>query len=109
MSNGRVFSIIAVCGAVLFLTRALPFIFFGGGKKIPRFVSYLGSVLPPGIMAILIIYSLREASVFRYPFALPELLGVSAAVLIFLRSKSTVLSILCATALYMLMVQGVFV
>ena len=49
-------SLIAVMAAVTFLLRALPFLAFR--KKTPEYVSYLGRVLPPAIIGMLVIYCL---------------------------------------------------
>ena len=51
--------IIAVTALFTFLTRAVPFLFFGG-KKLLRPGFYFGRVLPPAIIAILVIYCLRN-------------------------------------------------
>ena len=50
---------IAVMAGVTFLTRALPFLLFDRGEKPPRVVLYLGRVLPPAIIAMLIVYCVR--------------------------------------------------
>ena len=47
---------IAVMVGVTFLTRFLPFLLFDRGGKPPRIVLYLGRVLPPAIIMMLIIY-----------------------------------------------------
>ena len=47
---------IAVMAGVTFLTRFLPFLLFDRGGKPPRIVLYLGRVLPPAIIMMLIIY-----------------------------------------------------
>ena len=69
---------IAVMAVVTFLTRALPFILFDHGDHPPKLVLYLGKVLPPAIIAMLIVYCFRGVS-----FAAP-------------------------TVFYMVLVQGVF-
>ena len=53
---------IAVMAGVTFLTRFLPFLLFERGGKPPRIVLYLGRVLPPAIIMMLIIYCLRNVS-----------------------------------------------
>ena len=53
---------IAVMVGVTFLTRFLPFLLFDRGGKPPRIVLYLGRVLPPAIIMMLIIYCLRNVS-----------------------------------------------
>ena len=51
---------IAVMAGVTFLTRFLPFALFDRKGEPPKVVLYLGRVLPPAIIAMLIVYCLRE-------------------------------------------------
>ena len=53
---------IAVMSAVTFLTRALPFLLFDRGEHPPKIVLYLGKVLPPAIIAMLIVYCMKGVS-----------------------------------------------
>ena len=55
-------SMIAVMAGVTFLTRALPFLLFDRGEHPPRVILYLGRVLPPAIIAMLIVYCLDRKS-----------------------------------------------
>ena len=48
---------IAVMALVTFLTRALPFLLFDRGEQPPGLILYLGRVLPPAIIAMLVVYS----------------------------------------------------
>ena len=48
--------LIAVTALVTIVIRAIPFVLFGGDKELPASVRYLGQVLPPAIMAALVIY-----------------------------------------------------
>ena len=100
--------IILVIAAITFGLRAAPFILFRTGKT-PRVVAYLGSVLPPAVMGMLIVYSLRNVSVLDAPFGVPELLAVAAVAGLHLWRRNTLLSILGGTALYMVLLQFVFV
>ena len=47
MTMGRAIAAIAVMAVVTFLTRALPFLLFGRGNRVPQVVLYLGKYLPP--------------------------------------------------------------
>ena len=84
---------IAVMAAVTFLTRALPFLLFDRGDHPPKIVLYLGRVLPPAVIAMLIVYCLK---------------GVTFTVLLHLWKGNDLISIFGATVLYMILVQGVF-
>ena len=54
--------ILTVAAAVLatMLTRFLPFIIFGVTPETPKFVQYLGKVLPCAIFALLVVYCVRN-------------------------------------------------
>ena len=106
LSTTQTLASIAVMAGVTFLTRAAPFWFFKRGT--PRWVNYLGRVLPPTIMAILVVYCLRGVSFGQPAGWVPSLLAGGAAVLLHLWKGNDLLSIFGATALYMLLVQGVF-
>lgn len=100
---------IAVMAGVTFLTRYIPFLLFDSGKKqVPRIVLYLGRVLPPAIMAMLIVYCLKGVSFATPAGWVPALLSCGAVVLLHLWKGNDLLSIFGGTILYMALVQGVF-
>ena len=101
-------SMIAVMAGVTFLTRALPFLLFDRGEHPPRVILYLGRVLPPAIIAMLIVYCLRGVSFSSPGGWVPALLASLAAALLHLWKGNDMLSIFGATILYMVLVQGVF-
>ena len=99
---------IAVMAGVTFLTRALPFLLFDRGEKPPRVVLYLGRVLPPAIIAMLIVYCVRGVTFAAPAGWVPTLLAGLVAVLLHLWKGNDLISIFGATGLYMVLVQGVF-
>lgn len=99
---------ITVMAAVTFLTRALPFILFDHGDHPPKVVLYLGRVLPPAIIAMLIVYCLKGITFVAPAGWIPPLVAGSAAILLHLWKGNDLLSIFGATVLYMVMVQGIF-
>ena len=99
---------IAVMAGVTFLTRALPFLLFDRGEKPQRVVLYLGRVLPPAIIAMLIVYCVRGVTFAAPAGWVPTLLAGLAAVLLHLWKGNDLISIFGATGLYMVLVQGVF-
>ena len=98
--------LIAVMSAVTVLLRALPFLVFR--KKVPAYVSYRGRVLPPAIIGMLVIYCLKDTAVTAAPFGAPELIAGALVVILQAWKRSTLLSILSGTAVYMLLIQLVF-
>lgn len=102
-------AVIAVMTAVTFLTRALPFLLFDRGQEPPKLVLYLGRVLPPAVMAMLVVYCLRGLSFSAAPNWIPQVIGVAAVVLLHKWKHNTLISIFGGTILYMVLVQVVFV
>lgn len=99
---------IAVMAAVTLLTRALPFLLFDRGGEPPKVVLYLGRVLPPAIIAMLIVYCLRGMSFAAPGGWAPQLICVAVVAALHLWKKNNLLSIFGGTILYMVLVQAVF-
>ncbi|MBU5435363.1 branched-chain amino acid transporter permease [Pseudoflavonifractor sp. MSJ-37] len=112
---------IAVMAVVTFLTRALPFLLFDRGDHPPKLVLYLGRVLPPAVIAMLIVYCLKSAllaiggnwTALLEPAVLdqwlPALIASAAVVVLHLWKHNNLISIFGGTVLYMVLVQVVFV
>ena len=90
-------------------TRFLPFFLFPEGRQPPKIITYLGRVLPPAMMGMLVVYCLKDVSIQSSPHGLPELISIAFIVFIHLWRKNVLLSIGCGTAMYMFLVQAVFV
>ena len=99
---------IVVIVGVTILTRALPFIIFPAGKKTPKFIVYLGEVLPYAIIGMLIIYCFKEVSTVTAPHGVPEAIAAIFVVAIHKWKHNLILSIGGGTLLYMVLVQQVF-
>lgn len=95
-----------VLGTVL--TRFLPFLIFPAGKETPPFLKYIGKVLPCAVFGLLIIYCLKNVSIFEGNHGIPELIAIAAVVGVHLWKKQMLLSIAVGTVLYMLLIQFVF-
>lgn len=99
---------ILVIALVTAALRFLPFMVFPDGRKRPKVITYLGTVLPYGVMAMLVIYCLKDVSLLVWPHGIPEAIGVVCVVLLHLWKKNTLLSIFGGTAIYMALVQLIF-
>ncbi len=108
LSTGAAIAAIAVMAIVTFLTRVLPFLLFDRGESPPKLVLYLGRVLPPAIIAMLIVYCLRGVSFSTPDGWVPQLLCVAVVVALHLWKHNNLLSIFGGTILYMVLVQAVF-
>ncbi len=99
---------ILVCSLVTILLRFSPFLLFKN-RKLPSFVIYLGKVLPFSVMAMLVVYCLKEINLLNFPFGLPEIIASCAVVLVHLWKRNTLLSIILGTIIYMLLIQFIFI
>jgi len=90
------------------ITRFLPFIIFPAGKPVPKYVKYLGKFLPAAVFGLLIIYCLKDVSIFTGSHGIPELISIAVVVGLHLWKRNMLLSIAGGTVCYMLLVQFVF-
>ena len=100
--------IILAVAAVTLCTRALPFLVFPKGKPIPKTVEYLGKVLAPAVIGMLVVYCLRDTSIKLSPHGIPEALAVLTVVVLHVWKRNNLLSIGAGTVLYMFLIQVVF-
>ena len=88
--------------------RFLPFLIFPAGKPTPKYIQYLGKVLPSAVFGMLVIYCLKTVSVTSFPFGIPELIGIAVTAVLHLWKKQMILCMGAGTIVYMLLVQFVF-
>ena len=114
VSVGRSLAIIFTVAGTIFFTRLLESatqivgMFVPKGKEIPPIIRYLGRVLPPAVIGMLVIYCLKNVSVLAAPFGLPEFIAVAAVIMLHVWKRNNLLSIGAGTALYMFLIQVVF-
>ena len=109
LNVGQSLVMILVVAATTFATRAVPFLIFPKGKEIPKVVQYLGNVLTPAIIGMLVVYCLKNTKVLSAPFGMPELIAVGTVVLLHIWKRNNLLSIGAGTILYMFLIQAVFI
>ena len=97
-------AVIAVTALVTWALRAFPFLSFGK-RPLPEMVHYLGRVLPPAIMTVLVIYCLRETSFIEYPFGIPEIIASLLVIVLQLIRRNMYLSIVAGTVCYMILIR----
>ena len=108
MNNIHAVLTIAVCALVTAGLRFLPFLIFGENRKTPEIIAYLGQILPFAIMGMLVVYCLKDVSLFDAPFGIPEAIGCAAVAVLHIWKRNTLLSIGAGTVIYMLLVQFIF-
>jgi len=98
---------VAICAVITLALRALPFLVMGK-KETPPFISYLGRALPGAIMAMLVVYCLKNVSFTALSGFVPEICAGTVTVLLHLWKRNPLISIIGGTAVYMLLVQFIF-
>ncbi|MBE6542176.1 MAG: branched-chain amino acid transporter AzlD [Ruminococcaceae bacterium] len=88
--------------------RFLPFIVFPAGKPTPKYIQYLGKVLPGAVFGMLVIYCLKDVAFLSSPHGIPELISIAVTVVLHLWRKQMLLSMAGGTIVYMILVQMVF-
>ena len=105
MTPANVIIMTAICCAITFILRAIPFVFFSGGK-VPRIITYLGQVLPCAVMVCLVVYCVKSVDIFTIHTSngwLAPLVGIISVVFLHLWKRNTLLSIVGGTAIYMIL------
>ena len=90
------------------VTRFLPFLLFPAGRPTPRYVQYLGKVLPAAVFGLLVVYSLKDVSILTGSHGIPELISIVLVIVLHVWKRQMLLSIAGGTVCYMLLVQFVF-
>ncbi|HHX55598.1 MAG TPA: branched-chain amino acid transporter AzlD [Clostridiales bacterium] len=99
------FGVMALVTAIL---RVTPFLMFPDNKETPKYILYLGKVLPNTIIAMLVVYCLKDINLFLYPNALPEIIAIIVIIILHIWKRNTLLSIASGTFIYILLVQNIF-
>jgi branched-subunit amino acid transport protein AzlD len=92
-------AVIAVMAAATLLTRALPFLLLRRTEH--PLVFYLGRHLPPAVMLLLVLYSVREMFMLPSMAALAYPLAVAVTAGLHLWRRNSLLSMAGGTALFM--------
>lgn len=95
--------LIASMAVTTMVLRFLPFLVFG--KKTPKYITYLGKVLPQATIGFLVIYCLKDVSLTSGSHGLPEVVAGAMVVGMQAWKRNAVLSILLGTVVYMLLIR----
>ena len=108
ISAGMSFLVILTVALTTFATRVVPFLIFPKGKEIPAVIQYLGKVLTPAVIGMLVVYCLKATPVMKAPHGLPEAIAVAVTAGLHVWKRNNLLSIGAGTILYMVLIQAVF-
>lgn len=105
MTSMQALVTVLIAAVVTMTTRAIPFLLFPAGKKAPAFVEWLSGQLPRAVMAMLMVYCLKDMTFSSTAGWIPALAGVAVTALLHLWKRQMMLSIVGGTALYMVLIR----
>ena len=95
--------LIGVMAGVTILLRFLPFFLFRKGA--PLWLTRLGELLPCAVMAMLVVYCLKDIDFTTAPHGLREAAAVAVVIVLHKWKHNTLLSIAAGTAVYMVLLN----
>ena len=108
MVNAHTFYAIAVMAVITALLRFLPFLIFKGKDSTPAIVEKLGRLLPSAVIAMLVVYCMKDVHFSGAAGYLPALIASLLVGVLHIWKRNTLLSVISGTVCYMLLVQFVF-
>lgn len=110
VDNSYLIGAIIVMALVMLGLRAFPFLIFGGGGKPSKLTLYLGHVMSPAAVAMLVIYCicghLNELNASSITDSLPVFVGVVFVAGIHLLFHNMLISVFGGTIFYMVILQS---
>lgn len=102
-----VIMILAVAAGTM-ITRFTPFLLFPEKREVPKYIVYLGKVLPPAMMGLLVVYCFKGLSFTTGTRGIPEAIATIITILLHKWKNNVLISICGGTIVYMIFVQFVF-
>lgn len=99
---------IAMVASGTVITRFLSFIAFPPGRNTPKYIQYLGMVLPAAVLGLLVIYCFKDVNFLSGSHGVPELSAVAVVSLLHIWKRKMFLSMAGGTIVYMVLVQFIF-
>ena len=100
LNNALIATLIAAL--VIFTTRLFPFALFSK-REPPPLLRFIEKYIPPMIMAILLIYCLKDVNFTIRPFGLPQLIALLITVVSYLWKGNSMVSIFGGTIVFMIL------
>ena len=105
LSLGYSLLIILIIAVLTFGARLFPFLVFGRNRKVPEVAGYIGSVLPPAVMILLLVFSIRYISLMSHPHGMGELISIVVVMLLYRFTKNSLAAMVGGTAVYMVLIR----
>ena len=89
--------------------RFLPFLIINKSLSENKYVQFLGKILPYSMIALLVVYCLKDINIIKFPYGIPELISIAVIVVLHIIKRNVLISIGTGTIIYMFLVQVIFV
>jgi branched-subunit amino acid transport protein AzlD len=93
-----------VSALVILATRAFPFLLFSR-RDPPRIICFIEKYIPSMVMAILVVYSLKDIQFTSQPWGLPSGIALVLTTVLHLWKRNPMISIFGGTILYMILLR----
>lgn len=89
--------------------RFLPFFIINKSLSENKYVQFLGRILPYSMIALLVIYCIKDISIIKFPYGLPEIISIILVAFFQIIKRNVLISIGLGTVIYMFLVQVIFI
>ncbi len=96
---------IGVAVVATVITRFTPFVVFRASKPTPRYITYLGKVLPAAVFAFLVVYCFRGINVMEKNHGIPEIVATILTIFVHVWRRDMMMSIGIGTLCYMVLIR----
>lgn len=100
--------IIILIAVLTFGSRFFPFAVFSRGGKPPEIITYIGNILPPAVMILLVVYCVKNVRPTVWPHGIPEAISITVVILLYKFTKNNLVAMVGGTILYMVLIQVIF-
>lgn len=91
------------------IIRFLPFVIIRKSIAERRYIKFLGDMMPYSMIALLVVYCLKEVNLIKYPYGIPELISIAIIIILHIIKRNVLISIGVGTVVYMILVQTIFI
>ena len=98
-----------IIAAATLIIRFLPFVIIRKSIAERKYIKFLGDMMPYSMIALLVIYCLKDVNLIKYPYGISELISIAIIIVFHIFKRNVLISIGAGTIIYMFLVQAVFI
>lgn len=109
MTNKELLITAFIIAFATLIIRFAPFMIIRKSIAERKYMKFLGDMMPYSMIALLVIYCLKDVNLIKYPYGIPELISIIAIVGLHILKRNVLISIGAGTIIYMFLIQTVFI